>query len=294
MNRSALFYLIPVCLLALEGCSDATTDLPTSASAETAVGSSATDNVEAVAPTGEFSPLGGAEAIPVALPKMAYVFDYGFRLAADAIAPLQQKQADLCEAKGPYTCQIVSLTRSGTEDAVTGELQLAVKADKARGIATELSRAAEDAGAKSFKADIQGEDLSKSIVDTDARVRSRIALRDRLMDVLETHRGTVAQLVEAERGVAQVNEEIDQAQSWLKEMRGRVAYSRLTLTYETANPGGSFLNPIRTALGSVGSIAGMVIAALIMMLALAAPLLLGALGIRRWRRHFTREESAQA
>ena len=61
--------------------------------------------------------------------------------------------------------------------------------------------AADQAGAESFKADIRGEDLSKSIVDTEAGVRSRMALRDRLMEVLETRRGTVAQLVEAERSV---------------------------------------------------------------------------------------------
>ena len=145
---------------------------------------------------------------------MAYLMNYGFRLAGDAIAPLQQQHADMCEAQGPYSCRIISLTRTGDdEDEIRGELQLAVASDKARGFGALVSAAAEAADAEAFRTDIQGEDMSKSIVDTEARVRSRIALRDRLMAVLETRTGKVEELVEAERGVAAVNEEIDQAQS---------------------------------------------------------------------------------
>ena len=99
--------------------------------------------------------------------------------------------------------------------------------------------------------------------------------------MLRTRKGSVNDLVEAERSVAAVNEEIDQAQSWLKEQKGRVAYSRMTLTYESATPGGSFLNPIEGVLGSLGSIFGVMVAGLILMLAVAGPFVLGALGIRR-------------
>ena len=271
--------LLSVSLIALAACSEATDEQP--ASLEIADRGPAASEA---APRGARAPLADRPDIPVSLPKMAYVFDYGFRLAGEAIAPLQQKHADLCEAQGPYACQIISLSRSGEDEAITGELQLAVVTDRARAFAAQLSDAAETGGAEQFKANISGEDLSKSIVDTEARLRSRIALRDRLLEVLGTRKGTVQELVEAERGVAQVNEEIDRAQSWLQEQKGRVAFSRMTIAYESAAPGGSFLAPIRGALGSLGAILGNLVAVVIVLGAIALPVVAGVLGAKRLRR----------
>ena len=105
-------------------------------------------------------------------PQIAYVFDYGFRLAAKAIAPLQQRHADLCESKGPYVCRIVQMDQSSTEgDYVRGTLQLAVRSDQARAFGKELTKAAEQVEGEQISATISGEDLSKQIVDTDARLR---------------------------------------------------------------------------------------------------------------------------
>lgn len=296
--RKALILLAPVGLIMLSACSPESGDAAGEAEAaqyaaeeaaadvvapvETAAGSRAADAGLAELPA--------RADIPVTLPKMAYVFDYGFRLAGAGIAPLQQQHADMCEAQGPYSCRIVSLTRTGEdEDEIRGELQLAVASDKARGFGALLSAAAEAADAEAFRANIAGEDLSKSIVDTEARVRSRIALRDRLMEVLRTRQGKVEELVEAERQVAAVNEEIDQAQSWLREQQGRVAFSRMTLTYESATPGGSFLRPVEGALGSLGGIFGTLAAVLIVLGSLALPVLAGVFGVRALRRRLRAE-----
>ena len=288
--RNSLKLLAPISLLALAACSGADEFAASEETGQSASGAAvasvepvaeaAADNA-AVSAEGSSAPLPDRAEIPVSLPKMAYLFDYGFRLAGSAIGPLQQQHADMCEAQGPYVCRIVSMTRTGEdEDEIRGELRLEVASDKARGFGALLSAAAEAADAEAFRANIEGEDLSKSIVDTEAHVRSRIALRDRLMEVLRTRQGKVEELVEAERQVAAVNEEIDEAQSWLREQRGRVAFSRMTLTYETATPGGSFLKPVEGALGSLGSIFGIAVAALILMLAVAGPILLGVLGVR--------------
>lgn len=237
------------------------------------------DNVEAPA---DMASAAGGE-IPVSLPQIAYVYDYGFRIASDTIPVLQQQHADMCEKMGPRQCQILSMSQSGGEgDYAYGELRLAVAADKARSFGTQLGQAAEGAGGEQVNASISGEDLSKKIVDTEARLRARTVLRDRLMEVLQSRRGTVAELVEAERGVAQVNEEIDQARSWLAEMKGRVAFSRVNVSYQSGTPtGGGFMEPIRTAFGSIGSILGMLIAALIVIATIVIPLgLLAWLGLR--------------
>ncbi|HYD25052.1 MAG TPA: DUF4349 domain-containing protein [Croceibacterium sp.] len=295
--RKALKWLAPLGLLVLPACSmedDSAVDNGTvgSPAAETAAPAIAAaedaavgDAAETVLADGARGPLAGGAEIPVSLPKLAYAFDYGFRLAGKDIAPLQQQHADMCEAQGPYVCRIVSLTRTGEEeDEIHGQLQLAVASDKARGFGALLAASAEAADAEAFRANITGEDLSKSIVDTEARVRSRIALRDRLMEVLETRRGKVEELVEAERQVAAVNEEIDQARSWLNEQQGRVAFSTMTLNYESATPGGSFLKPIEGAVGSLGAIFGGLAALLIVLGSLALPVLAGVFGVRALRR----------
>jgi hypothetical protein len=141
----------------------------------------------------------------VALPQIAYVFAYGFRLAGPDIPALQQRHADLCESKGPLVCRIVAMDQTTDAGEYTaGTLQLAVASNVARAFGKQLATVAEGADAKQVQAAISGEDLSKQIVDTEARLRARTLLRDRLMEVLATRRGTVTELVEAERGVAQV------------------------------------------------------------------------------------------
>ena len=232
---------------------------------------------------------GSGGEIPVSIPQIAYIYEYGFRLEANTMAPLQERHVALCESMGPQQCRVLELRSSGGEgDYASGTLNLAVAADKARAFGSRLAATAGEAGGEQVSSAITGEDLSKQIVDTEARLRARTALRDRLMEVLETRRGTVAELVEAERGVAQVNEEIDQARSWLAEMRGRVDFSRVNVQYQSGVPsGGGFAEPIRRAFGSVASVLGNVIAALIVLATVAIPIGLavwiGLLGWRRWR-----------
>src|SRR6478752_1506878 len=298
--HKALILLAPVSLLAFTACSSQADheasapfgEPPARAATDTVLtngGASSGAKASSEPFAGELAALSARSDIPLALSKVAYSFDLGFRLASEDIVPLQQEHADMCEALGPSNCQIVQLSSSGEiDEAVRGELQLAVTADKARGFAKVLSGAATQAGAEAFRANIQGEELSKGIVDTEARLRSRIALRDRLLEVLDTRRGKVEELVEAERSVAAVNEEIDAARSWLAEQKGRVAFSRMTITYETATPGGSFLKPIE---GAVGSLFGVLIAMLIVLGAIVGPLLAGILGIRHLTRRMNRQAS---
>ena len=221
--------------------------------------------------------------IPVSLPKIAYVYNFGYRIAADRIVDLQRKHADLCEKQGAQTCRILDMQQSGSEgDYASGSLSLAVAAPQARAFGAKLAQLADDDGGKQVSSAISGEDLSKQIVDTEARLRARTLLRDRLMDILARREGKVAELVEAERAVAQVNEEIDQARSWLAEMEGRVAFSRVNISYASGRPtGGGFISPIRDALGSIGGILGTVIAALIVLLTVAIPL--GLVGWGGWK-----------
>jgi hypothetical protein len=226
--------------------------------------------------------------IPVGIPQIAYLFSYGFRVPGAKIAALQQRHADLCESKGPLLCRIIAMEQTDGDGADPGgTLLLAVASGEARAFGKQLTTLAESSDGEQVSAGISGEDLSKRIVDTEARLRARTLLRDRLMEVLATRRGTVTELVEAERGVAQVNEEIDQARSWLAEMKNRVAYSRLDITYESSLPpsGGGFMQPVRGAVGSLGTLFGTLLAVLIVLGSLALPAMAAWLGLRAlWRR----------
>ena len=227
----------------------------------------------ASSPAGSIPP-SATSPVPVGMPQVAYTYAYGFRVPATIIRPMQEKHADMCEAKGPGVCRIVSMNSGESEgDYAYGSLQIAIASGEARTFGKALTATSEGMKGELVSSSIEGEDLSKRIVDTEARLRARTVLRDRLMEVLRTRRGTVAELVEAERGVAQVNEEIDQAQSWLTEMRGRVAYSTMTLEYEAGTPSqGGFLDPIRGAWGSLATIFGNLIAVLMVIGIVVIPL----------------------
>ena len=232
-------------------------------------------------------------------PQIAYAYVYGYRISASGIPTLQRAHADLCERKGPKICHILNLSQDGSEgEYASGKLEIEVAASNARGFADKLSKIAQSKGGEPVSSSIAGEDLSKQIVDTEARLRARSLLRDRLMEILRTRSGKVSELVEAERGVAAVNEEIDQAQSWLSEMKGRVAFSKMTLNYNAGAPSaGGFFEPIRNALGSIGPVLGGTIAAIIYLLIILLPwaaLLTLLLWVKRkmgWRWRFWRKGS---
>ena len=276
MNKLAAAAIAMV--LALCGCSQSDEASSSPEMATTEVATEAPADAAAAPARAGVAPAN----IPVSVPKIAYVYEYGFRVPADTIPELQRKHADLCEKQGPQQCRILDMRQSGGEgDYASGSLALAVAAPRARAFGGELARLAGEAGGEEISSAISGEDLSKQIVDTQARLRARTVLRDRLMEVLASRKGTVAELVEAERGVAQVNEEIDQAQSWLAEMQGRVDLSRVNISYESGiRSGGGFLEPIRVAIGSIGTILGTVIAAIIVLLTILGPLGLFGWGCR--------------
>ncbi len=219
----------------------------------------------------------GSDRIPVSVPQIAYSYQFGYRLPASEIPTAQQAHVALCEQKGPEACRVINMSNSGGEgDYAIGRLHLEVAAAQAAKFGQQLADSIDKNGGSRISSSIAGEDLSKQIVDTEARLRSRVLLSQRLTELLATRKGTVAELVEAERAVTQVNEEIDRARSWLAEMRGRVAFSKIEISYQSGAPGsGGFSKPIREALGGIASALGNSVATLITFVALLLPWILG-------------------
>lgn len=263
--------LTAYCTLFLAACSQSTDSATDTEAISAAAGSSVAS--EMAAPVSGEPSL--AAPLPAAMPKLAYVYGLVFELAPNDVGKLMRRHADLCEQQGPSSCRIVGMDLTGDTERkdVAGKLQLAVAAPHARALTALLEKEADGLGAEQTATTIGSEEVSKTLVDTEARIRAREELRDRLTEVLRTRKGSVKELVEAERQVAAVNEEIDQAKSWLAETRGRVAFSRMDIDYRAAaGVGDSFTAPVAAAWGSLGAIMGVVMAVLLVLGAVLVPI----------------------
>lgn len=220
------------------------------------------------------------------VPQIAYTYTFAFKLPERRIAEVQARHIALCDRLGSR-CHLVSMDQAHGAGRADADLELAVAADVARSFGDSLLAAVASGDGETTERTIQGEDLSKQIVDVEARLRGRQALADRLLQVVQTHKGSVADLVAAEKSLADVQEEIDTARSELTEARGRVAMSLVRISYEKKAGLGSFATPIGDGLAHMGSIAGMSVAALLSLLAALLPWLvpiaLIAFGVRWWK-----------
>lgn len=245
----------------------------------------------AMSPKVEFEPSAGASGdIPVSLPRIAYTYGYTFRIPADEIGEVQERHVELCRGLGPARCRVVSLERDAASgNYATAATTLQVAAAIAPRFGDRLVAAAAEEGADTVAKSIAGEDLSRQMVDTEARIRTREALIRRLTELLETRSGNIQQAVEAERAINTAQEELDAARGWLAEMRTRVAMSTFAIRYESRAPlAGGVGDPIRDAFGEVGSIFAQSLAVLILLFGAILPWaaigLLVWFGVRAWRR----------
>lgn len=229
----------------------------------------------------------------IAAPQIAYTYGFSFQLPGDRISPVQAQHVALCDRLGPARCHVVSMDQSRGEHGVaSAKLTLAVAAGAARGFGDALVAAVGKADGETVARTISGEDLSKQIVDVQARLRGRQALADRLLGVVQTHKGGVADLVAAEKALADVQQEIDTARSELAEAQGRVAMSTLEVDYSSAAGVGGFLAPIRASLADLGSVAGGSVATLLTLLAGLLPWIPVIFGIALLARWFGRRTRA--
>lgn len=282
--------LLTLALFALASCGAATEEKTSSEDLRTFDVQEEAPSAPQAAADGTASSSPAATEVQVALPQIAYTYSYAFRLPAEQLVAVQEQHLDLCESLGPARCRVVDMKRSASSgDYVEGSLTLQVAAPIARDFGQRVVAAAASGGAETIDRGIAAEDLSKQIVDTAARIRTKEALVERLTTLLETRSGNIAQAVEAERAINAAQEELEQARAWLAEMRGRVAMSTFEIGYQSGAPlEGGVSEPLRDAFGRIGDLFGTSLAAIITILAIALPwLLVGGLAlllVRRIRR----------
>lgn len=257
---------------------------PAVTASEPAPPEEAQDTTEDVSATADVAP------IEVSVPKLAYAYSLGFKLRGDRIAAAQEAHRGLCEQMGLARCQLMAMSRGSADDAEpVASLKLRVASAEARRFSDALIKTVAAEGGRAIRTSVSAEDVSKQIVDAEARIHQRELLVTRLTEILRTRSGKVAELVEAERSVAQAQEELDQTRGWLTELRGRVAMSDFEISYQAA---ARQVSPevTRSGLGDATLDSGaaflMTLRAMLTVLIYLAPWLLvfGPLGWFLWRR----------
>ncbi len=218
----------------------------------------------------------------ITVPRLAYSYHYGVESKAAQVAGLVARHEQACRAAGPTVCEVTgsSITQQGRSD-IEGTLSMRAAPDWLTRFRGGLPGDAKSAGGRITRNQTETEDLSTTIVDTEASIRAQTTLRDRLQALLASRPGKLQELLEVEQALAQVQGEIDSAQSELAVMRQRVDTSEITIDYRstgTLSEEGAW-KPVAEAIkGSQGVMAD-VIGFLILALAGLLPLAVVGAGV---------------
>lgn len=166
---------------------------------------------------------------------LAYSYAMGLELPSQRLSSVMEAHIQACTAAGPRLCQLIGSNKSGDpESYMEGYVSIRGEPTWLRTFMGGVSAQVEAADGRITQQTVSTEDLTRAIVDTEARLRAQTALRDRLQQLLRNRPGRLADLLEVERELARVQGEIDAVQSNLAVMRTRVAMSELTITYRSA------------------------------------------------------------
>jgi hypothetical protein len=211
-------------------------------------------------------------AIAVTAPRIAYTYGYSFRLDGDRIAAVQESHIAACRRLGPALCRVTAMQRGETSEGAGGaNLKLQVAASLADGFGRDLIAIAGNGGGETVDRSIAAEDLSRQMIDSEARIRTREVLIQRLTILLQTRSGNIAQAVEAERAINTAQEELEAARAALADMRGRVAMSAVEIAYAARGAAPDSPNPIVQAVDQVASTAASSLGAMILILGVVLP-----------------------
>lgn len=240
-------------------------------------------------PSGPTQPNQPAGPTPVLY--LAYTYALGLELPSQRLSAVMDRHVQACQAAGARLCQLISSNRTGDPDSyMEGYVSIRGEPNWLNNFKAGMAQQADEAGGRIISENTTSEDLTRQIVDTEARLRAQTALRDRLQELLRSRPGRLADLLEVERELARVQGEIDSVQSALAVMRTRVSMSELTLTYRSSPraAGSDTLEPLRQAFANFLGIVVAGFAAIITIFAGLIPfaIVLIPLGwlLLRWRR----------
>jgi hypothetical protein len=222
---------------------------------------------------------------------LAYAYQIGLEIPSARLANVMDAHVRACQGAGPRLCQLVGASRGGDPDsAMQGNVQIRAEPNWLRTFMAGIGAQASAAGGRVLSQATTTEDLTRSIVDTEAHLRAETALRDRLQQLLQSRPGRLSDLLDVERELARVQGEIDATQSNLAVMRTRVDMSELTISYQSAprSVGSDTFEPLRQALAGFLGIIVIGFAAIVTLIAGLLPFVIVIIpivwGILAWRK----------
>lgn len=269
---------------------------PTMAPAAPAEAPAAAADAPAAPPPASAAPSGAGAPPPPTAPavqaaRIAYLYRYQLELPVDQVPALMARHEQACVAAGSTVCQVIgSESRRYGRDNLSAQLEIRATPAWVAAFRARLGGDAEGAGGRIAEQATDSEDLTRSLVDTEARLTALTTLRDRLQQLLANRSGPLEQVLATERELAQVQGELDATRSALEVMRTRVDTSRIIVQYSALGqlaPDSAF-RPVSDALSSALAVFMTGVAGLILFVAGVLPFALVGVPlvwlILRWRR----------
>ncbi|MEL7451986.1 MAG: DUF4349 domain-containing protein [Pseudomonadota bacterium] len=171
-----------------------------------------------------------AEPVQGAEQYIAYTYSLGLRLPQAEVEPLMEAHVAACREAGPAVCIVTtSNLNNQSDDYTTGYLSLRAVPDWIETFLGGVDAETEAAGGEVTSRNTQAVDLTRVILDTDARLSAQVTLKGRLEDLLANREGELGDFLQIERELARVTGEIESLTSNLKALRLRVSMSEMSL-----------------------------------------------------------------
>jgi len=248
--RSSSLTLLAICLaFGLGACGKRAEGPATMSAPAAAVASDAAapkSEAATAKPSGRDPATTAAAPPALTMPQLAYSYSAEIEASADTLPGLVARHEAACRAAGASVCQITAMSVA-SDGGVRAHIGLRAQPDWLQGFRGRLSVDAQAAGGRVLKSNAVSEDLSRQLVDTEAALRAKTLLAQRLEGLLANRQGKLTDLLEVEKQLSDTQGEIDAARSELAMMRARVATSEMTLDYSAPAALGAVWAPVSQA-----------------------------------------------
>lgn len=170
-----------------------------------------------------------APLAPIA--SIAYAFSYVMSAPKDRGAELMSRHEYACVSAGAGYCQVVTAQADWTSREPGGRLELRGQPEWINRFRSTLALDAQNAGGRLEEAVTEGEDVTRGIDEAATGAKTTASLADRIRELQRQRGGTLAQRMQIERDLADLQRQYDAQQIELRELNARVQSARLTIEY---------------------------------------------------------------
>lgn len=202
----------------------------------------------------------GDAVAPPPLARIAYAYRYALSLPGDRGAEVMSRHELACVSAGPAVCQVMSAQADWTGRAPAGHLELRGERGWIDRFRANLALDARSVGGRLDSANTVGEDVTRGLNASTRGARTAERLTQRIHELEARPSGTMAQRLEVEQQLAELQRQRDAFEIEAGELTRRVETARLSLTYQPDGvlAAGHPMRPVVQALnGALGLSMGM-------------------------------------